>query len=92
MHANLNRNETMLNAIRDWLRGYSESDARSAMSKIEGHWTLPRGCIIPLSHREMRAVIGEGMMSLYWQVRDLDFVDHHNKRSGAANGEDEAKK
>jgi hypothetical protein len=69
----------MLDRIRDFLRGYSEADVNSATRKLEDHWRLPAGCIIPMSGREMRAIVGERMMEQFKMVRDLEFVNHPRK-------------
>ena len=75
----------MLDRIRDWSRGYSEADVSSAVRKLEEHWTLPAGGIIPMTGREMRAIAGEKLMQLFWNVRNLEFVNHPDKRARAAN-------
>lgn len=66
--------------FRDWCRGYSEADIDSALEKIEGHWTLPAGSIIPLRGCEMKALIGENMLGLFLHVRNMDFIHHPYKR------------
>ncbi len=70
----------LMDCIRDWSRGYSEADVSSAASKLEDHWALPAGSIIPMTGREMRAIAGENLMQLFWNVRNLEFVNHPDKR------------
>lgn len=70
----------LFDTIRDWLRGYSDEDVKNAVRKLEMHWTLPAGSIIPMEDREMRAIVGQNLMPMFYKVRDLEFVNHPKKR------------
>lgn len=61
----------LLNTIRDWLRGYTDDDIKAAVRKAEEHWLLPPGAIIQFTGPQMRALMGEGLMSLFWRVREM---------------------
>lgn len=60
-----------MDRFRDWCRGYSEADIEAALDKVERHWMLAPGSIIPFTGREMKALIGERMMPLFWQARQM---------------------
>ena len=76
----------MMTRFRDWVRGYSEEDIDSALKRIDEHYMHP-GCIIPMSGREMKALIGERMMDLFWMVRDTEFLQRRPKPPAAESEE-----
>jgi hypothetical protein len=82
----------MMTAIRDFLRGYTEADVASATRKLEEH-NLHPGCVIPLTGREMQAVVRGGLMPVFLHVRDVDRLkklgDSINQRPAAPRSPEE---
>ena len=43
------------------------------MEKLDRHY-MERGSIIPMSGREMRAIVKEGLIGVFYSMRDMKFL------------------